>query len=126
MSGGEITEQAFCICSCRTWISKLHTYSVRANARTFFKSNWSNVFWFCCSWVDLFRCEQRAVHAHAIAGCHLKFAETAGNGKQPVHANLTSISNLSTTPSGRFLVTNGSAIVARSLQNSDPAAISNH
>ena len=43
--------------------------------------------------------------------------------KQPVHANLTSISNLSTTPSGRFLVTNGSAIVARPLQNSDLPAI---
>lgn len=49
--------------------------------------------------------------------------QTTLDDKQPVHANLTSISNLSTTPSGRFLVTNGSAIVARPLQNSDLPAI---
>ena len=62
-----------------------------------------------------------SLHVHAIAD--ITSLQTTLDGKQPVHANLTSISNLSTTPSGRFLVTNGSAIVARSLQNSDLPAI---
>jgi hypothetical protein len=60
-------------------------------------------------------------HIHAIAD--ITSLQTTLDDKQPVHANLTSISNLSTTPSGRFLVTNGSAIVARPLQNSDLPAI---
>ena len=60
-------------------------------------------------------------HSHAIAD--ITSLQTTLDDKQPVHANLTSISNLSTTPSGRFLVTNGSAIVARPLQNSDLPAI---
>ena len=81
--------------------------------------NWSFV-----DWADLLNKPSSftpSPHSHAIAD--ITNLQTTLNAKQPIHANLTSISNLSTTPSGRFLVTNGSEIVARSLQNSDLPAI---